>query len=363
METWSVAVPELSGAVPNVVFPLRNVTLPVGMPLVVGSAVTVAVRVTGWPIVTTVGETCKDVKVGTARSERSSRRSTARRRRVVGFRFDMRADRANERKTFRNITVTSLIACWFSSLAAGSHHTAETLLIWLPKATDKTTPGLEGVNNTIVRRAQCQFGLEKYAMPDGNALVGASGQGTLLVVNPRDAIVREIKVLNTPRHSCMRNARQVANGNYPVAKHQYIRPGKAAAMWATRQRRASADGVDHHPVVSIHGRSFATREFHSASRAAGTMLGKMGWPAPGSVENCAPTPARLRAANICRACFGREKQHPLLAFGNLTIEARLPTLLPLSSPLPRSRPILAALAGAADRHLHAQLLGQSGLGP
>ena len=42
---------------------------------------------------------------------------------------------------------------------------------------------------------------------DGNTLVGAASQGKLLVVNPQGAIVREIKVLNTPGHSCLRNAR------------------------------------------------------------------------------------------------------------------------------------------------------------
>jgi len=55
-------------------------------------------------------------------------------------------------------------------------------------------------------------------LPDGNTLVGASSQGKLLVVNPHGTIVREIKVLNTPGHSCMRNARQVAGGNYLVAE-------------------------------------------------------------------------------------------------------------------------------------------------
>ena len=55
-------------------------------------------------------------------------------------------------------------------------------------------------------------------LPDGNTLVGASSQGKLLVVNPQGIVVREIKVLNAPGHSCMRNARQVAGGNYLVAE-------------------------------------------------------------------------------------------------------------------------------------------------
>jgi len=55
-------------------------------------------------------------------------------------------------------------------------------------------------------------------LADGNTLVGASSQGKLLVVNPQGAVVREIKVLNTPGHSCLRNVRQVAGGNYLAAE-------------------------------------------------------------------------------------------------------------------------------------------------
>jgi hypothetical protein len=71
-------------------------------------------------------------------------------------------------------------------------------------------------------------------LPDGNTLVGASSQGKLLVVNPQGIVVREIKVLNAPGHSCMRNARQVAGGNYLVAEEsahavrEYSPAGKLA---------------------------------------------------------------------------------------------------------------------------------------
>ena len=45
-----MAVPELSGAVPNEVLPLRNVTVPpLGVPLLGGATVTVAVKVSVWP--------------------------------------------------------------------------------------------------------------------------------------------------------------------------------------------------------------------------------------------------------------------------------------------------------------------------
>lgn len=69
-------------------------------------------------------------------------------------------------------------------------------------------------------------------LTDGNTLVGASSQGKLLVVNPRGAIVKEIKVQNAPGHSCMRNARQIANGHYLVAEEsahavrEYSREGE-----------------------------------------------------------------------------------------------------------------------------------------
>ena len=55
-------------------------------------------------------------------------------------------------------------------------------------------------------------------LTDGNTLVGAASQGKLLIVSPQGAVVREIVVKNAPGHSCMRNARQIANGNFLVAE-------------------------------------------------------------------------------------------------------------------------------------------------
>jgi hypothetical protein len=55
-------------------------------------------------------------------------------------------------------------------------------------------------------------------MMDGNTLVGAASQGKLLVVNPQAKVIRSLQVLNTPGHSCMRNARQIANGHFLVAE-------------------------------------------------------------------------------------------------------------------------------------------------
>jgi hypothetical protein len=55
-------------------------------------------------------------------------------------------------------------------------------------------------------------------MTDGNTLVGAASQGRLLVVNPEARIIKTIPVLNPPGHSCLRNARQIANGDFLVAE-------------------------------------------------------------------------------------------------------------------------------------------------
>ncbi|MCY3021978.1 MAG: hypothetical protein NTW87_23450 [Planctomycetota bacterium] len=55
-------------------------------------------------------------------------------------------------------------------------------------------------------------------LADGNTLVGAASQGKLLIVSPKGETVKEIKVNNSPGHSCMRNARQLANGNFLVAE-------------------------------------------------------------------------------------------------------------------------------------------------
>ena len=53
---------------------------------------------------------------------------------------------------------------------------------------------------------------------DGNTMVGAASQGKLLVVNPEGKIVKTIQLLNQPGHSCLRNARQIANGDFLVAE-------------------------------------------------------------------------------------------------------------------------------------------------
>jgi hypothetical protein len=55
-------------------------------------------------------------------------------------------------------------------------------------------------------------------LADGNTLVGAASQGKLLIVNPTGQIVNAITLLNKPGHSCIRNARQIPNGNFLVAE-------------------------------------------------------------------------------------------------------------------------------------------------
>jgi hypothetical protein len=55
-------------------------------------------------------------------------------------------------------------------------------------------------------------------MRDGSTLVGASSQGSLLVVDPKTQVVQSIRLLSSPGHSCLRNARQLANGNFLVAE-------------------------------------------------------------------------------------------------------------------------------------------------
>ena len=53
---------------------------------------------------------------------------------------------------------------------------------------------------------------------DGNTLVGAASQGKLLLVSPEAKIIRTVTLLSPPGHSCLRNARQVANGHFLVAE-------------------------------------------------------------------------------------------------------------------------------------------------
>ena len=69
---------------------------------------------------------------------------------------------------------------------------------------------------------------------DGNTLVGAASQGELLVVNPEARIVKAISLLSPPGHSCLRNARQIANSHFLVAEEsahavrEYNAEGKLA---------------------------------------------------------------------------------------------------------------------------------------
>jgi hypothetical protein len=55
-------------------------------------------------------------------------------------------------------------------------------------------------------------------LADGNTLVGAASQGKLLVVSPAARVIRTIQLVNPPGHSCLRNARQLADGHFLVAE-------------------------------------------------------------------------------------------------------------------------------------------------
>jgi hypothetical protein len=55
-------------------------------------------------------------------------------------------------------------------------------------------------------------------LAQGQTLIGAASQGKLLIADSVGRIVREIRVRNTPGHSCMRNARQLATGHFLVAE-------------------------------------------------------------------------------------------------------------------------------------------------
>ncbi len=58
-----MATPPLSVPVPRVVLPSRKVTLPVGVPAPGATALTVAVRVTFWPVIPGLGATVRLVLV------------------------------------------------------------------------------------------------------------------------------------------------------------------------------------------------------------------------------------------------------------------------------------------------------------
>ena len=66
-------------------------------------------------------------------------------------------------------------------------------------------------------------------MADGNTLHGAASQGKLLIANPNGQIVKTIKLRNAPGHSCLRNARQLANGNFLVAEESRARRARVLA--------------------------------------------------------------------------------------------------------------------------------------
>jgi hypothetical protein len=55
-------------------------------------------------------------------------------------------------------------------------------------------------------------------LADGSTLVANASQGRLLIVSPQGQVVRDIKLLNRPGHSCLRNARQTASGTFLVAE-------------------------------------------------------------------------------------------------------------------------------------------------
>jgi outer membrane protein assembly factor BamB len=55
-------------------------------------------------------------------------------------------------------------------------------------------------------------------MRDGRTLVGAASQGKLLIVDAGGAVAKEIKLKSAGGHSCLRNAREVGNGNFLVAE-------------------------------------------------------------------------------------------------------------------------------------------------
>lgn len=55
-------------------------------------------------------------------------------------------------------------------------------------------------------------------LPDGRTLVGAASQGKLLLVDAAGRLERALPLVNAPGHSCLRHARQLANGHFLVAE-------------------------------------------------------------------------------------------------------------------------------------------------
>jgi hypothetical protein len=84
-------------------------------------------------------------------------------------------------------------------------------------------------------------------LADGSTLVGAASQGKLLIVAPSGGIVREIQLRNKPGHSCIRNARQLANGNFLVAEES----ARAVREYAPDGRPLREFAVKFNPYSAV----------------------------------------------------------------------------------------------------------------
>lgn len=115
-------------------------------------------------------------------------------------------------------------------------------------------------------------------MADGNTLVGAASQGKLLIVNSRAELVREIKVLSTPGHSCLRNVRQTSAGTFLTAEES----AKAAREYAADGRllREFKCGFPPYSVVRLTNEhtlvcgAQGMTEFDSSGRTLWSVAGK-----------------------------------------------------------------------------------------
>lgn len=115
-------------------------------------------------------------------------------------------------------------------------------------------------------------------MSDGNTLVGAASQGKLLIVNPRAKIVREIKVINAPGHSCLRNVRQTATGSFLTAEES----SKVAREYAADGRLLREFKCDFPPYSVVRLTNDHTlvcgaqgmTEFNADARAVWSVTGK-----------------------------------------------------------------------------------------
>ncbi len=84
-------------------------------------------------------------------------------------------------------------------------------------------------------------------LPNGNTLVGAASQGKLLLVDKAGVVVKEIKVRNTPGHSCMRYARALADGNFLVAEES----ARAVREYASDGALVREIAVDYPPFAAV----------------------------------------------------------------------------------------------------------------